>query len=512
MTTEAELDRETYRPGLDLVFRLPDERPRAVILFFHGGGFFAGQPEQFLHLWPSLLAQNIACASAAYRVKAKHNSSVYDSIEDATAATDFILSKLAGVPVFLAGASAGGTLALLASRSRDIRGCLLFNPVLDLSVNGFKNKATPPGGDVGISPLDLAPLVKFPPTLIMQGDEDAVVPLDTAHRYSSIAGAELIVFEKSQHGFLHRHDLTERIIEAMERFMAPLLNATPLAKEAEFFSAIDNKRVRDAGWSSVPHINGKILKEIDVRAEALKCLAGKSDIRALTLACGDMTGEYAFLKGLGATQIDAYDISEGQRAKFFAKYDREVPVSYKIADVNTLDLPAQTYHVVYMQQSLHHIENIERLLGQIHDALTDDGIFVLIDYVGEPFLQRTAKQREIGQKIWQHLPDRLRVNASGKINKALHIPSKDSLSPYEAVRSDVILPSLKNIFFVEKMFLYAGLLFPILNGFAFNYDERNENDVLLIKLLWELDRILIDNGALEPNFVRGIFRKRTNLK
>jgi hypothetical protein len=36
------------------------------------------------------------------------------------------------------------------------------------------------------------------------------------------------------------------------------------------------------------------------------------------MACGDMFGEYGFFKGVGVAEVDASDISEGQRAKFFA--------------------------------------------------------------------------------------------------------------------------------------------------------------------------------------------------
>ena len=95
-----------------------------------------------------------------------------------------------------------------------------------------------------------------------------------------------------------------------------------------------------------------------------------------------------------------------------------------------------------------------------------DGVFVIIDYVGAPFLHRIARQREFCTKIWRQLPERLRVNVHGKVSEDIHIPSRNNLSPFEAIRSDAILPGLHEFFDVRKIFLYGGILFPLLNGFA----------------------------------------------
>ena len=115
-----------------------------------------------------------------------------------------------------------------------------------------------------------------------------------------------------------------------------------LAREAAIFSGIDNQKVRDASWSAIPYFSQRILQEIDLRKDQENALKGRSCITALTLACGDMTGEYAFLKNLGAVHIDAFDISEGQRDKFYKTYDLAHPVYYPIHDVNEIVLQTRS--------------------------------------------------------------------------------------------------------------------------------------------------------------------------
>ena len=279
-----------------------------------------------------------------------------------------------------------------------------------------------------------------------------------------------------------------------------------LSREAEYFSRSDNRKVRSFGWGSIPYFQQKLLEKLDLVAEARKFLGKRAQTRALTLACGDMTGEYALFKKLNATHIDAFDISEGQRDKFHKNtYDGKIPVEYGIRDVNRIELPEGAYDVICMQQSLHHIEEVEAVLLQVEQALRPDGVFLLSDYVGEPFLQRGPKQRAFCQRLWPSLPARLRTTAAGYVLKQIHIPKKEALSPFEAIRSDAILPALDSTFTRHVQILFGGVLFPMVNGFAMNYDLDNETDSALVKLLWELDEIAVEQGLVEPTFVRGIY-------
>lgn len=281
-----------------------------------------------------------------------------------------------------------------------------------------------------------------------------------------------------------------------------------IKQEGEFFSDHDSVLTRSIAWSAIPQVQRAMRTELDFAVETKKLLQGRSGIKALTLACGDMTGEYALFQKLGVSEIDAYDVAKGKRKEFFDKvYDGGIKVDYKIADVNKVDLPVGRYDLVYLQHSYHHIEQVDRLAGQVRQALAPNGLFLLNDYIGPNFLQRSSAQRAITRRIWRILPERLRVNPQGKVLKDIHIPPKTSLSPCEAINAEKILPALYRNFNFEHMSVFGGLLFPLFNGFAKNYQKEDD---LFIRSMWEMDKILTEYGAVEPNFIRAIMRPKIN--
>ncbi len=284
-----------------------------------------------------------------------------------------------------------------------------------------------------------------------------------------------------------------------------------IKEEADFFSAQNNQLTRSVAWNSIPYFQKKIMEAFDISSDAKAILSGRKNICGATLACGEMKGEYKFLKSLGVQRIDAYDISEGQREKFYRSiYDNSIEVNYKIEDVNNVNLPERKYDVVYVQQAYHHLENVYGVAQQIRESLKDDGIFVIIDYIGAPFLQRTKKQKEYASRIWKILPNRLRKNHKGIVLNEIHIPPKSSLSPYEAIKSDQIMYAFEKNFVCIKQLKYGGILFPVFNGFSQNY-TRSEEDMLFIKSMWETDQFLIQNNMVEPNFIRSIMKPMRQL-
>ena len=294
----------------------------------------------------------------------------------------------------------------------------------------------------------------------------------------------------------------------LKKVMERMADLTATEKEQKHFSGKHNDKVRGHAWSAIPYFAKRLRERLDIFSEAAEMLTGRKVVRALTMACGDMKGEYAGFKKLHATSIDAFDISEGQRKRCYEKvYDGGIPLNYEIADVNTIRLERRRYDIVYMQQSLHHITNVEHVLSEICASLKDDGLFLLNDYVGEPFLQRGPKQRELCGRIWSTLPARLRTGPDGTVYEQLFIPRKEALSPFEAIRSDAIVPALETTFEIYKQTTFAGILFPIFNNFAQCYSD-SEHDLTLIKLMYELDEVLVENGTVEPSFIRGIYRRK----
>jgi SAM-dependent methyltransferase len=278
--------------------------------------------------------------------------------------------------------------------------------------------------------------------------------------------------------------------------------------EAARFGDQDNEARRELVWSAIPHFRDRINAGLDLGVTVKQRLAGRERPVALTLACGDMAGEYTFLKRMGVAEIDAFDLSEGQREKFRSNVDDgAVPVNYQIADVNNIELAPGRYDVVYLQHAYHHVERLEHVADQIRAALKPDGTLALIDYVGANFLQRTPRQRDLCAAIWRTMPERYRVRPSGRVFAEMRIPDRATLSPYEAVRSEEIISVLDSRFDRPQSYFFGGILFPIFNGVAQNFTD-SETDQDFLRVMWDLDRWLLETGSIEPNFVKAIYTPR----
>ena len=286
------------------------------------------------------------------------------------------------------------------------------------------------------------------------------------------------------------------------------MNESRIQTEARLFGEQDNAKQRSSAWSSIAYFQHQLRDTFDIGSVARAHLTGRRSCRALALAPGDMQGEYPFLEGLGVTAIDVIDLSPGQRGKFFAREPAPtIDVTYDIADINQVELPAKTYDVVYVQQAFHHFEALEHLAAQVNGALRDDGIFVVIDYIGANYLQRTPNQRAFCQAIWERMPERWRRDAGGRVHETLFIPRRKNLSPFEAIRAEEIETILARTLKPMASDRFAAILFPLFNGFAHNY-TNDATDRAFIEKMWALDRRLIAAGDVEANFLRAIYAKR----
>lgn len=133
---EVSLNMRIYKPQ---GWKATDQRP--AIVFFFGGGWSKGSPDQFHEHCLHLAGRGMVAMAADYRVKNKHDTRPSDSVSDATAAVRWAranAAKLGVDPKRLAagGGSAGGHLAAASAtigKGSEVPDALvLFNPALDL--------------------------------------------------------------------------------------------------------------------------------------------------------------------------------------------------------------------------------------------------------------------------------------------------------------------------------------------------------------------------------------------
>ena len=210
---------EVYRTAGDVELRMylcnpeghsaGDQRP--AIVFFFGGGWRAGSPQQFLPHCRYLAERGMVAAVADYRVARRHGVTAHECVEDAKSAVRWLRAnadRLGVDPDRIAagGGSAGGHLAAatatLPGHDPDPDGVssvpnalVLFNPATVLA---------PVDGDpmpteeelerfaaleerFGAPPESMSPFhhlrADLPPTILFHGQADETVPHSTADRF-----------------------------------------------------------------------------------------------------------------------------------------------------------------------------------------------------------------------------------------------------------------------------------------------------------------------------------------
>jgi ubiquinone/menaquinone biosynthesis C-methylase UbiE len=77
----------------------------------------------------------------------------------------------------------------------------------------------------------------------------------------------------------------------------------------------------------------------------------------------------------GAAYVAGIDVSENMLAR--ARADtQDDSISYTLADMERIELRPQSFGLVYSSLALHYVENLERLMAEIHRALIAGGRFV----------------------------------------------------------------------------------------------------------------------------------------
>lgn len=211
-----------------------DARP--AIVFFFGGGWRSGSPQQFLPHCRYLADRGMVAAVADYRVASRHGVTANECVEDAKSAVRWLrtnASRLGIDPDRIAagGGSAGGHLAAAAAtlpgHDPDADGpspvpnaLVLFNPATVLApVDGDPE----PTGEaaqqrealvkrLGAPAESMSPYHHLrpglPPTIIFHGTADTTVAYSTAVRFcdglrARKARCDLVSYEGADHGFFN---------------------------------------------------------------------------------------------------------------------------------------------------------------------------------------------------------------------------------------------------------------------------------------------------------------------
>jgi acetyl esterase/lipase len=214
-----ELKCDVYRPSAEV-------SKRTAIVQFPGGGF-RGANKAGTRLARPLAARGYTSVAAEYRVVPDLWPAPLDDARAAIQWTSARASEL-GVEaskIVVLGYSAGGRLALLcAGAEPGVSACVAFYPSSgEISRNPIVGAS--PSPEV-LSSIDVLGKIKagYPPTLLLHGTTDSMIPLDqTLRLHSTLQAAgvptELHIVEGMTHIFDAHPDMAEACAEWIDLFL-----------------------------------------------------------------------------------------------------------------------------------------------------------------------------------------------------------------------------------------------------------------------------------------------------
>ena len=202
---------EPWRDGLRV--RPEAGEPTATVLYLFGGGYMLGSPQSRRKTAGHLaLAANADVYLPDYRLAPEHPFPA--ALDDVTAAYRALPADL---PIFVAGDSSGGGLAIVLATALHAQGAVAFSPWADLTCSGrsmIDNAAVDIecthdslaqmagwyAGDTALDDPRLSPALNpagIPPIIAFVGSVEVL--LDDARRVTQGAAATLVVAEGMQH-------------------------------------------------------------------------------------------------------------------------------------------------------------------------------------------------------------------------------------------------------------------------------------------------------------------------
>jgi SAM-dependent methyltransferase len=235
--------------------------------------------------------------------------------------------------------------------------------------------------------------------------------------------------------------------------------------------------------------------------------------RWLSLGCGEGGLELWLVEGGTAGSIDGVDVSEKavEMANAAAVERGLDSASFRLVDLDSDELTGDEYDVIIASMAIHHIDSLEAAFSKIYKALKPGGFFFANEYVGPDRFNFPTTQLELANSVIAVLPRELRRDIMAGMERGATV-YKDRyvwrspeqwlvVDPSEAVRSSDIIPVLMDAFDRTRVYEYGGsLLHLVLEHIAANFDEDDDRDRSLIRLLDVVETTLISSGYLNNDF------------
>jgi SAM-dependent methyltransferase len=166
--------------------------------------------------------------------------------------------------------------------------------------------------------------------------------------------------------------------------------------------------------------------------------------------------------------------------------------------------------IYFANHSLHHVVALESVFDQIGASLDPDGVLLVNDMIGRNGHVRWPEAAEFVHRIWSVTPERYRWNPFQKAPDATYPDIDCSLSGFEGVRAEDILPLLLQRFHPDVYVCFLNVADPFIDRvYGPNFDVDRIEDRAFIDALGRMDDAAIDLRLVSPTHLVGSFRLRS---
>ena len=228
----------------------------------------------------------------------------------------------------------------------------------------------------------------------------------------------------------------------------------------------------------------------------------ETPIRILSLGSGYCGNEIGLAKGLASRHIiTCTDINEEIFSDARKRVQQEnLSIEFRVEDLNFIKIPKGECDLIFAHAALHHIINLEYLLDQIVDGLSDNGVFHLVEVTGMNRKLIWDENERFANALLSLMPDR--------ITRKLRLDVRAEAEGMEGVRQEEILPLLHKRFrpifeWRHGAFMRFICTHPDLGRY---FDPADNEARRYLDFLIDCDESSVRRGVLKPLELWGVYQ------
>ncbi|GGC87013.1 class I SAM-dependent methyltransferase [Undibacterium terreum] len=246
------------------------------------------------------------------------------------------------------------------------------------------------------------------------------------------------------------------------------------------------------------------------RAASLSALRS---LRILSICAGAARIEEMILSHcIGSVELTLLDASEElirRAAQRLKSASTNTSIQCLIGDIND-GIPGNgQFDIIVCVSALHHVANIELVLAQINERLTDNGEFWSIgEQIGRNGNRLWPEAADAAAVAMSQLPARLRLNAHTKEVDSTLSDRDFSIGCFEGIRSEELETKLEAYLVPEHIYKRSAFLWRVIDTtYADNYSLQSEQDIQFLKNLVAAEALHWVSGGRSTE-LHGVYKKK----